>query len=171
MGSPAEEDYASFEERVGRTVYFDNLSPQVTESVLRTALDQYATVKNVKFIPNYTEPRNSPQCALVELDSLKKVKEIILVTAQHPFMMTGMPRPVRACPAEVEMFDDHPVKPGRKISCCWLDPRDPDFQIAKELKHITRRHASEAAFIHKYWLFCQSLFAKVCPAFAGMLEL
>ncbi|KAJ7950893.1 RNA recognition motif domain [Quillaja saponaria] len=35
-GPTAEEDYASFKEKAGRTVYFDNLSPLVTESVLRT---------------------------------------------------------------------------------------------------------------------------------------
>ncbi|MCI71335.1 RNA-binding family protein, partial [Trifolium medium] len=76
MESSAEE-YAAFEDKVKRTAYFDNLSPQVSESVIRTALDQFAVVRSVKFIPNYTGPTILPQCALVELDSAKKVKEVI----------------------------------------------------------------------------------------------
>lgn len=148
MGSSVE-DYVAFEEKVKRTVYFDNLSPQVTESVMRTALEQFATVKSIKFIPNYIGPSNLPQCALVELDSAKKAKEVILMIKQYPFMMSGMPRPVRASPAEVEMFDDRPIKSDRKIKCRWLDPSDPDFEVAKELKRLTRKHAAEIAFMHK----------------------
>ncbi|XP_015959824.1 uncharacterized protein LOC107483728 [Arachis duranensis] len=148
----ASEKYAAFEEKVSRTVYFDNLSPQVTESVLRTAVEQFATVKSVKFIPNYLGPTNLPQCALIELDSSKKVKEVVSMIRQYPFMMSGMPRPVRARPAEAEMFDDRPEKPDRKIKCCWLDPSDPDFELAKDLKRLTRRHAVEAEYVHKLQL-------------------
>ncbi|GAU22789.1 hypothetical protein TSUD_142280 [Trifolium subterraneum] len=63
--------------------HFDNMSPKVTEFVIRTALNRFATVRSVKFIPNYMGPTSLPQCALVELDSAK----------QFPFMMSGMPRP------------------------------------------------------------------------------
>ncbi|KAL1321012.1 hypothetical protein AAHE18_14G098600 [Arachis hypogaea] len=115
----ASEKYAAFEEKVSRTVYFDNLSPQ---------------------------------CALIELDSSKKVKEVVSMISQYPFMMSGMPRPVRARPAEAEMFDDRPEKPDRKIKCCWLDPSDPDFEVAKDLKRLTRRHAVEAEYVHKLQL-------------------
>ncbi|KAK7271440.1 hypothetical protein RJT34_27347 [Clitoria ternatea] len=159
MGSSAEE-YAAFEQRVGRTVYFDNLSPQVTESVLRTALDQFATVKSVKFLPNYIGPSNLPQCALVELDSAKKAKEVISMIGQYPFMMSGMPRPVRARHAEMEMFDDRPRKPNRKIKCSWLEPSDPNFQVAKELKNLTRKHSLEIQFVHKLQLEEEEKLAK-----------
>ncbi|KAF7824654.1 RNA-binding family protein isoform 1 [Senna tora] len=152
MGSSAEEEYASFEEKVKRTVYLDNLSPQVTESVLKTALDQFATVKSIKFIPNYLEPKIAAQCALVELDSVKKAKEVILMIVQYPFMISGMPRPVRARPAEVEMFDDRPRKPGRKLTCRWLEPNDPDFEVAQEIKQLTCKHAAEAALLLKHQL-------------------
>ncbi|KAK7273111.1 hypothetical protein RIF29_14157 [Crotalaria pallida] len=152
MASPSEEKYAAFKEKVGRTVYFDNLSPQVTESVLKTALEQFATVKSIKFIPNYVGPSNLPQCALVELDSAKKAKEVILMISQYPFMMSGMPRPVRAHPAKEEMFDDRPKESDRKIQCTWLDPSDPDFEVAKELKRLTRKHAAEIEFMHKLQL-------------------
>ncbi|XP_028760621.1 uncharacterized protein LOC114719305 [Neltuma alba] len=145
MGSSAEEEYAAFLEKVERTIYFDNLSPQATESVLRTGIDQFATVKSVKFICNYNEPRDMPMCALVELDSASKAKEVISLISQRPFMMCGMPRPVRARQAEVEMFDDRPRKPGRKIDCQWLKPDDPDFKVAQELKRLTHKHTAEAA--------------------------
>ncbi|CAL0318813.1 unnamed protein product [Lupinus luteus] len=151
MGSTSEK-YAAFKEKVRRTVYFDNLSPQVTESVLRTALEQFAIVKTVKFIPNYIGPSNLPQCALVELDSVKKAEEVILMIRQYPFMMSGMPRPVRARHAEEEMFDDRPIDPDRKIQCTWLDPSDPDFEVAMELKRLACKHAAEISFMHRLQL-------------------
>lgn len=149
MGSATEEQFAAFEEKVKRTVYVDNLSPQVTEPVMRTALDQFGTVVRVQFIPNYMEPLNSSQCALVEMKDLKEAKSVISVIAEFPFMISGMPRPVRARPAEVEMFDDRPIKPGSKISFSWLDQNDPDFQVAKKMKLFTRKHAAETAFLLK----------------------
>ena len=158
MGSSAEREYAAFEDKVRRTVFFDNLSPQVTESVLKSALDQFANVKSVKFIPNYIEPKNVPKYALVELDSAKKAQEVISMMAQYPFMMSGMPRPVRARPAVVSMFDDRPIKPGRKVTCRWVEPGDPDFQVAQDLKRLTCKHAAESAFLLKVSLFlCTSL--------------
>ncbi|QCD95753.1 hypothetical protein DEO72_LG6g449 [Vigna unguiculata] len=159
MESSAEE-YSAFEQKVSRTVYFDNLSPQVTESVIRTALDQFATVKNVKFIPNYIGPSNLPQCALVELDSAKKVKEIVSMVGQYSFMMSGMPRPVRAQPAVMEMFDDRPIKPNRKIKVRWLKPSEPEFEVAKELKNLTRKHAAEIEFVRKLQLDEEEKLAK-----------
>ncbi|XP_028062842.1 uncharacterized protein LOC114266159 [Camellia sinensis] len=69
-----------------------------------------------------------------------------------PFMMSGMPRPIRARAAEMEMFDDHKRKPGRKIKFRCLDPQDPDFKVAKELKLLTKKHAAESSFVLKYFL-------------------
>ncbi|KAI4354436.1 hypothetical protein L6164_003297 [Bauhinia variegata] len=149
METSGEEEHAAFEERVRRTVYFENLSPVVTEPVLKSALEQFLTVKNVIFIPNYIGPSNCGQCALVELESPKRVREIVSMAKQHPFMISGMPRPVRARQAEPEMFEERPAKPGSKITCRWLEPGDPDFEVAKELKQLTRKHAAEAAFLAK----------------------
>ncbi|KAL1358755.1 hypothetical protein HN51_004003 [Arachis hypogaea] len=159
MASAAEK-YASFQEKVTRTVFLDNLSPQVSESVLRSAIEQFATVKSVKFIPNYLGPRNLPQCALVELDSSKKVKEVITMIGQYPFMICGMPRPVRARLAEAEMFDDRPQNPERRIRIRWLDPNHPDFEMAKELKHLTRQHAAEHAYAQKLQLLLEENLAE-----------
>ncbi|KAL9436746.1 hypothetical protein AB3S75_022734 [Citrus x aurantiifolia] len=149
MGSTTEAEYAAFLEKVKRTVYLDNLSPQVTEPVIRTALDQFGNVKNVQFIPNYTEFRNIPHCALVEMENLKQAKDVVTSLHEFPFMMSGMPRPVRARAAEVEMFDDRPAKPGERIQFRWLDPNDPDFEVAQRLKRLARKHAAEASFVLK----------------------
>ncbi|GAU20858.1 hypothetical protein TSUD_120500 [Trifolium subterraneum] len=146
------EDYAAFEEKVKRTAYFDNMSPQVTESVIRSALDQFAIVKSVKFIPNNIGPNSLPQSALVELDSAKKVKQVIAMMKQYPFMMSGMPRPVRASASVMEMFDDRPIKPNRRMKCCWLDQTDPYFEVAMELKFVTRKHSAEITKMHELLL-------------------
>lgn len=149
MGSTTEAEYAAFLEKVKRTVYLDNLSPQVTEPVIRTALDQFGNVKNVQFIPNYTEFRNIQHCALVEMENSKQAKDVVTSLHEFPFMMSGMPRPVRARAAEVEMFDDRPAKPGQRIQFRWLDPNDPDFEVAQRLKRLARKHAAEASFVLK----------------------
>lgn len=153
MGSSAAQaDYAAFEEKVKRTVYLDNLSPKVTEAVVKMALNQFGTVKSVQFIQNYVEPRNIPQFALVEMENSRQAKAVVSEISQFPFMMSGMPRPVRARPAEVEMFDGHPIKPGRRIQCRWLEASDPDFKIATEIKRLTWKHAAEVAFLLKQQL-------------------
>ncbi|KAJ4723328.1 RNA-binding family protein isoform 1 [Melia azedarach] len=149
MGSSTEAEYAAFLEKVRRTVYLDNLSPKVTESVLKTALNQFGSVKNVQFIPNYLESKNIQRFALVEMDDSNQAKAVLSSMGEFPFMMSGMPRPVRARAAEVEMFDDRPIKPGRTIQCRWLEPDDPDFQVAQKLKRVVRKHAAEASFVLK----------------------
>nr|DAD24478.1 TPA_asm: hypothetical protein HUJ06_025942 [Nelumbo nucifera] len=149
MGTPAHKEYAEFQEKVKRTVYVDNLSPQITEAVLKTALEQFGNVRDVQFIPNYTEANEIPQCALVEMETAKLAKAIIMEMTDYPFMLGGMPRPVRARAAEVEMFSDRPIKPGRKIQIRWMDPKDPDFEVAKKLKHLTKKHVAEASLLLK----------------------
>uniref|UniRef100_A0A2P2JT93 Uncharacterized protein MANES_03G131800 n=1 Tax=Rhizophora mucronata TaxID=61149 RepID=A0A2P2JT93_RHIMU len=160
MESAAEAEYAAFVDKVKRTVYLDNLSPQVTESVVRTALDQFGNVKSVSFIPNYIESGSIPRCALVEMENQKQARAIVSETSQFPFMMSGMPRPIRACPAEAEMFDERPIQPGRRIHCRWLDPNDPDFEVAKKLKCLVQNHAAEASFLLKQQLDREEKLAK-----------
>lgn len=152
MEASGEAEYAAFEEKVKRTVYIDNLSPQVTEAVLKTALNQFGNVVSVQFIPNYMEPKSIPRVALVEMENSKQASQIVSEMANFPFMMSGMPRPVRACAAEREMFDDRPRKPGRKIHCRWSGPQEPDFEVAKKIKHLVRKHTSEASFLLKQQL-------------------
>ncbi|KAL9247925.1 hypothetical protein vseg_021302 [Gypsophila vaccaria] len=148
MGSEAD-DYAKFEEKVKRTLYLDNLSPAVSDAVIRSAFSQYADVDKVHFIPNYTEPYCNSKCALVELRKEKQANAVLDMLSSYPFMMTGMPRPVRALPAEPEMFDDRPQKPGRKIQVRWLDPKDPDFEVAQKLKSLAKKHMAEQSVLLK----------------------
>lgn len=147
MGTSAETEYAAFEEKVKHTVYIDNLSPLVSESVMRNALEQFGSVKSIQFIPNYLGPRNMPKCALVEMENPKQANAVLSELVQFPFMINGMPRPVMACPAEVEMFSDPPKKPDRKVTGRWLDPKDSDFAVAVQLKRLARKHSAEAAFM------------------------
>lgn len=142
-------DYATFQEKVKRTVYLDNLSPQVTEPVVRTALGQFGNVKRVQFIQNYLGPRNIPQCALVEMEDSRQAEAVFTVITQLPFMMSGMPRPVRARPAEAEMFEDRPREPGRRIECHWLEENDPDYETAAKIKRLVKKHAAEVACLQK----------------------
>lgn len=147
-----EDKYAAFKEKVKRTVYFDNLSPLATDAVMKTALNQFGNVLSVQFIPNYIGPNNMAAAALVEMETEKQAIKIIEETADFPFMITGMPRPVRAFPAEIEMFEDRPRKPGRTIQCRWLEEKDPDFVVAQQVKDLVKKHATEASFMLKQQL-------------------
>ncbi|XP_068660243.1 ASI1-immunoprecipitated protein 1-like isoform X2 [Aristolochia californica] len=149
MGMALNKEYTEFEEKVRRTVYLDNLGPQVTNSVLKTALGQFGNVISAQLIPNYMDSMDGQQFALVEMETQKQARAVIAEMAAFPFMMSGMPRPVRARPAETEMFCDRPVKPGRKIHCRWLEPTDPDFEVAQKLKDLTKQHAAEASVLLK----------------------
>lgn len=149
MGTSAEEEYAAFLEKVKRTIYIDNLSPLATEPVMRHAFNQFGNVRSVHFIPIYLEPKNAPQAALVEMENPKQAREILTEMENYPFMILGMPRPVRASAARLEMFEDRPRKPQRKILCRWLDPKEPDFEVAKKVKSVVRKHAAEASLVLK----------------------
>lgn len=143
----AEESYASFLEKVKRTIYIDNMSPAATDSIVKAAFNQFGNVLSVHFLPNYLEPKNVPQAALVEMENPKQAEEIIAEMKVYPFMILGMPRPVRARPAKLEMFDDRPKKPGRRILCQWIDSKNPDFEVAQKIKNLVKTQAAEASFL------------------------
>lgn len=146
MEQSAAEEYDAFEKKVKRTIYLDNLSPHVTKPVLETALNQFGTVTNVEFIPTFFTSSNV-FAALVEMESIKQAEEIIREMGDSPLMISGMPRPVRARRAQMEMFDDRPKKRPRKIICQWIDPNDEKFEVAKKFKNLTKKHAAEAAYL------------------------
>ncbi|PKA47460.1 hypothetical protein AXF42_Ash020189 [Apostasia shenzhenica] len=139
----AKKKYADFEEKVKRTVLLDNLSPEVTSAVVKTALEQFGSVLSVEFIPNLTIPFDIPQSALVEMADAEKASKVIKTMKEFPFMISGMPRPVRALVAKPEMFADRPPLPGRKINFCWVDRSDPDFEVADKLKMLCGKHTKE----------------------------
>ena len=73
----AEEKYAAFDEKVKRNVYVDNLSPLVTEAVLKTAFNQFGNVEKVEFIANFTQLRSTSRCALVEMQNPKQASLLL----------------------------------------------------------------------------------------------
>ncbi|WMV24052.1 hypothetical protein MTR67_017437 [Solanum verrucosum] len=143
------EEYAAFENKVKQSVYIDNLSPLAKESVIKAALDQFGNVIQVTLIRTYLELKGMGRAALVEMQNADEARTIISEIRNSPFMISGMPRPVRARPAVVEMFDDRPRKPDRMIMCYWLKSNDPDFEVATKMKRIVRNHAKEANFLLK----------------------
>ncbi|CAI0385338.1 unnamed protein product [Linum tenue] len=141
------EKYREFMEKVERTVYMDTLPPQANESVLKTGLDQFGDIKNISFIPNYMDPRNNMRCALVEMKDHNQAKNVIKTLTNSPFMIAGMPRPVRVLPVELKMFDDRPRKPGRKITFNWLEADDPDFKVTKDMKRAFVSNVVKSEFL------------------------
>lgn len=154
----ARKEYADFEERVKRTVFLCELSPAVTESVVRKAFGQFGEVVGVEFIPNYCVPYNIPSSALVEMKEPKQAANVVNELTGYPFMMSGMPRPVRAQAAVAEMFADRPPPPGREIQVRWVSPSDPDFDAAKKTKQLCKQHIMETLALTKVTHTCYSDF-------------
>ncbi|CAA0170551.1 putative nucleotide-binding alpha-beta plait domain superfamily, RNA-binding domain superfamily [Arabidopsis thaliana] len=149
MATPEEVAYEKFLERVRRTVYIDELTPLATAPVISSAFNQFGTVKKVSFIPNYLGPKELPMGVLVEMENEEMTQAVISTVSQLPFMVAGMPRPVRACAAEPNMFVDKPKKPGRTVRFRWIKPNDPDFDKARRVKRLARKHSAENSFMLK----------------------
>ncbi|KAF8769361.1 hypothetical protein HU200_006883 [Digitaria exilis] len=141
--SKASKDYADFLDKVKRTIYLDQLSPQVTTQVIKAALAQCANVVNVEFIVNYTIPYDIPSAALVELEDEMQAKAVVELTTDFPFIIGGMPRPVKATHAKAEMFPDRPPCPGIKKDFRWIKLGDDEFDSMKKQKILAKRQESE----------------------------
>uniref|UniRef100_A0A0E0Q6B1 RRM domain-containing protein n=1 Tax=Oryza rufipogon TaxID=4529 RepID=A0A0E0Q6B1_ORYRU len=152
--------YQEFEEKVKRTVYLDYFSHQATESVIRTALNQFGTVREINFVVNYTIPFSIPQSALVIMETEKDAVAVVNMLNEFPFMMSGMPRPVRATRATAEMFNDRPRRPGNKLEFRWVGPSDADYHIVKKLKLMSRRHELDNLALVKHELEEEHFLAK-----------
>ncbi|KAL5197806.1 hypothetical protein ABZP36_001318 [Zizania latifolia] len=152
--------YQEFEEKVKRTVYLDYFSHQATETVIKTALNQFGTVREIIFLVNYTIPFNIPQSALVVMETEKDAATVVITLNEFPFMMSGMPRPVRAKHATAEMFNDRPRRPGSKSEFRWVGPTDADYHIVKKLKLMSKRHELENLALIKHELEEEHFLAK-----------
>jgi hypothetical protein len=141
--SEATKVYKEFEKQVKRTVYLDNLSCLATDGVITTALNQFGSVKHVSFLTNYTVPFDIPKSALVEMETEKDADSVVKILDEFPFMISGMPRPVRAKHATAEMFNDRPCKPGIKLEFRWVGPTDPDYHNVRKFKFLSKRHELE----------------------------
>lgn len=138
-----EEEYADFEARVKRTIYIDHLSPLVTSQVIKAALSQCANVVSSEFIVNYTIPHDIPAAALVELEDESQAKGAVDLMHDFPFIIGGMPRPVRAVYAKPEMFRDRPSRPGLKMEFRWVEDGDPEYDGMKKMKRLAIRQDAE----------------------------
>ncbi|OEL33839.1 hypothetical protein BAE44_0005144 [Dichanthelium oligosanthes] len=152
--------YKEFEEKVKRTIYLDNLSLLATDAVIMMALNQFGNVRNVNFLTNYTVPFDIPQSAFVEMETEKDAESVVTMLDEFPFMVSGMPRPVRAKRATAEMFNDRPLKPGRKLEFCWVGPTDPDCHDVRKFKLMSKRHEVENLALIKNQLQEEALLAK-----------
>ncbi|XP_040381814.1 uncharacterized protein LOC102720619 [Oryza brachyantha] len=152
--------YQEFEDKVKRTVYLDYFSHQATETVIKTALSQFGTVREINFLVNYTIPFSIPQSALVIMETEKDAVAVVNMLNEFPFMMSGMPRPVRAVRATSEMFNDRPRKPGTKLEFRWVGSTDADYHIVKKLKLMSRRHELENLALVKHELEEEHFLAK-----------
>jgi hypothetical protein len=113
--------------------------------VIKNALGQVGQVENVDILPNDVMPfGNLAQAALVEMESAKKAKAVIGTLNDFPFMISGVPRPVRAKAAWPELFRDRPTRPGKRpIEFRWVNPLDPDSDNIKKLELMAKRHQAE----------------------------
>ncbi|KAL6651665.1 hypothetical protein ACP70R_010590 [Stipagrostis hirtigluma subsp. patula] len=146
MGTSEEQalkDYADFQDKVKRTIYLDQLSPQVTSGVIKAALAQCANVVNVEFIVNYTVPHDIPSSALVELEDEGQAKAAVELMEDFPFIIGGMPRPVRAIYAKAEMFRDRPPRPGVKKDFSWVKQGDDGYEAMKKMINLAKRQEAE----------------------------
>ncbi|XP_062184027.1 ASI1-immunoprecipitated protein 1-like [Phragmites australis] len=139
----ASKQYVEFEEKVKRTIYIDQLSHRVTSSVIKAALSQCANVVKVEFIVNYTIPYDIPSAVLVELDDEAQAKAAVELMDDFPFIIGGMPRPVKATYAKAEMFRDRPPCPGIKKEFLWLKQGDEGYEAMKKMKLLTKRQEAQ----------------------------
>ncbi|XP_031500083.1 uncharacterized protein LOC116264157 isoform X2 [Nymphaea colorata] len=149
MGSQSENEPSEFMTKMKKTVFVDNVSGLVTDSMIRKAFEQFGTVVNISFIPDYLEQNNASKCVLVEMENEKKAKSLLVETSNLPFMLGGMPRPIRCRMAEPEMFSERPRKSDRKMTCRWIQHNDPDFEVAKRMKEVVKKHEAEAFALRK----------------------
>lgn len=147
-----EKKYKAFRSKVKRTVYVDNISPKVEKEALKKAFEQHGNVVEVEFIPTYREwfpfPDITSKRALLVMENEQQANNIIDTVNEYPFMICGMPRPVRAFPAVAKMFPFRPPPPDRKIMCTWIGPDDPNFARAQKAKELIRKHSQEVEFLH-----------------------
>ncbi|KAJ3709264.1 hypothetical protein LUZ61_012969 [Rhynchospora tenuis] len=137
--------YQQFRAKVNRTVYLEHLSPQVTEAVIKSALSQVGQVEHVELLPNQVMPfENLAQAALVEMETEKQAKAVLSTLSDFPFMMSGMPRPVRARQASPRMFPNRPTVPGKKpIEFQWVKPGEQDYDKIKAMVSKANEQQSE----------------------------
>eukprot|EP00245_Coleochaete_scutata_P007128 TRINITY_DN22227_c0_g1_i1.p1 TRINITY_DN22227_c0_g1~~TRINITY_DN22227_c0_g1_i1.p1 ORF type:complete len:196 (-),score=64.46 TRINITY_DN22227_c0_g1_i1:600-1187(-) len=136
----------AFQEQLKRTVYIDNLSHNIMESVLQKAVEQFGTVVSIKICKDERDSRRSLGCALVEVEHPEQAEHIVTTLDKWLFMLGGMPRPVRVSPAVPEMLD-RSLDVQVQVECPALHPRLQDRRgdLLKKLTELADEHAKEKA--------------------------
>ncbi|KAJ4809552.1 RNA-binding (RRM/RBD/RNP motifs) family protein [Rhynchospora pubera] len=147
----ARKAYEQFRAKVARTVYLEQLSPQVTEAVIKSAFSQMGKVEHVELLPNQVMPSaNLAQAALVEMETEKQAQAVLSTLSDFPFMMSGMPRPIRAKQAWPRMFPSRPTVPGKKpIEFRWVKPGEQDYDKIKAMVSKANEQQSERVALIK----------------------
>lgn len=141
-------DFDKFDERVRRSVVLEEVTPHVNIPMIQTALGQFGTVVSVDILANPLESKLAAKRAIVEMESQKDAAYALKEIQEHPFMIKGVPRPVRATAAVHTLFPERPRKGSlSKLAWEWVEPGHPDFAAANELKRMAKRHAAESAYL------------------------
>ena len=110
----------------------DDVTPQATVPMIRTALGQFGNVTSVDIITDPLDSKLSARKVLVEMASAREASHAVKEIQEHPFMLKGVPRPVRAVPASSTMFPDRPRKIATSSNGSiklfkWVKKGDPDW--------------------------------------------
>lgn len=146
--SNAQSEYQKFEEKVKRCLMLEDVTPQATIPMIQTALGQFGTVVSIDLINDPLDPKHAAKRVIVEMRTYREAAHAVKEIQEHPFMIKGVPRPVRALSALPTMFPDRPQKPGGvKRTCEWVKPGDPDWEKYNDFKQLAKKHAQEIAYL------------------------
>eukprot|EP00250_Pteridium_aquilinum_P027597 c3528_g1_i1 orf=628-1275(+) len=145
----AASEFQKFEDKVKRCLMLEDVTPQVNIPMVQTALGQFGTVISVDILNDPLDSKHAAKRVIVEMKTPREAAHAVKEIHEHPFMIKGVPRPVRALAAVSTMFPDRPQKPnsGAKRTCEWVKPGDPDWDKYNEFKQLAKRHAQETAFL------------------------
>lgn len=147
--SNAASEFQKFEEKVKRCLMIEDVTPQANNALILTALGQFGTVVSIDIINDPLASKHAPKRVIVEMKTVREAAHAVKEIQERPFMIKGVPRPVRALAAVSTMFPDRPQKPNSstKRTCEWVKPGDPDWDKYNEFKQLAKRHVQETAFL------------------------
>jgi hypothetical protein len=125
-----------FQEKLHRSFLLDEVTPQATVPMIRTALGQFGHVLSVDILADPLRSKFCGRRVVVEMASPREALRAVKEIQEHPFMIKGVPRPVRALMASPTMFPDRPRKAPANAALNgasgskpfkWVKKGDPDW--------------------------------------------
>ncbi|GBG60867.1 hypothetical protein CBR_g15988 [Chara braunii] len=101
---------SQFDQKVRRTVFLDEIAPQVTVPIMQSALSQFGKVASIKLLHHPLSALVPQGCALIEFSNEEQAMRVAATTRKNLLMVGGMPRPVRVRMASKYMFDTAEVE-------------------------------------------------------------